>query len=99
LDCYWSHTNKHQSFENNSSGIVQLVDKISKIDPKWIVFEPTGGYEIDLTLQLAAANIDFSMVQPLRLRSFARSCGKLAKTDKLDAKVMAIYGKTMNPMK
>jgi len=97
LDCYWSHTNKHQSFENSLSGIAQLVDKIQKETPLWVIFEPTGGYEIDLSIQLAQASIAFSMVQPHRLRSFARSCGKLAKTDKLDAKLMAIYGETMKP--
>ena len=99
LDCYWSHTNKHQSFENNSSGIAQLVAKVRKESPQWVIFEPTGGYEIDLSLQFAQASIAFSMVQPHRLRSFAKSCGKLAKTDKLDAKLMAIYGKTMEPKK
>lgn len=99
LDCYWSHTNKHQSFENTLPGIAQLVAKIQKDPPTWIIFEPTGGYEINLALQFAQADIRFSMVQPYRLRSFAKSCGKLAKTDKLDAKLMAIYGKTMNPKK
>ena len=97
LDCFWSHTNKHQSFENNPSGITKLVDKIRKEAPMWVVFEPTGGYEIDLSRCLAQAGIAFSMVQPFRLRSFARSCGKLAKTDKLDAKLMATFGKTMDP--
>jgi transposase len=99
LDCYWSHTNKHQSFENNPSGIARLVAKVKKESPQWLVFEPTGGYEIDLALQFAQAGIQFSMVQPHRLRSFAKSCGKLAKTDKLDAKLMATYGKTMEPKK
>lgn len=99
LDCYWLHTNKHQSFENNPSGIARLVAKIKKETPQWLVFEPTGGYEIDLALQLAQERIQFSMVQPHRLRSFAKSCGKLAKTDKLDAKLMATYGKTMEPKK
>lgn len=99
LDCYWSHTNKHQSFENNPSGISRLVARVKKESPQWLVFDPTGGYEIDLALQFAQAGIQFSMVQPHRLRSFAKSCGKLAKTDKLDAKLMATYGETMEPKK
>lgn len=99
LDCYWSHTNKHQSFENNTSGISRLVAKVKKESPQWLVFEPTGGYEIDLALEFAQAGIQFSMVQPHRLRSFAKSCGKLAKTDKLDAKLMATYGEIMEPKK
>jgi transposase len=99
LDCYWSHTNKHQSFENNTSGISRLVAKVKKESPQWLVFEPTGGYEIDLALEFAQAGIQFSMVQPHRLSSFAKSCGKLAKTDKLDAKLMATYGKTMESKK
>jgi transposase len=97
LDCYWLHSNKHQVFENSLSGIAQLVAKVKKEIPQWVIFEPTGGYEIDLCIQFAQAGIAFSMVQPYRLRSFARSCGKLAKTDKLDAKLMAIYGSTMKP--
>jgi len=97
LDCYWSHLNKHQSFENTLSGIAQLLLKIGQEKPVWIVFEPTGGYEIDLAFHLAEKGIAFSMVQPHRLRSFARSCGKLAKTDKLDAKLMATYGIKMTP--
>lgn len=97
FDCYWSHTNKHQSFENSPSGIAKLIKLIQQENPQWIIFEPTGGYEIELSSQLAQVNIGFSMVQPHRLRSFAKSSGQLAKTDKLDAKLMAVYGKTMNP--
>lgn len=97
LDCYWSKTAKHQSFENNAVGIAQLIDKIKKISPERIIFEPTGGYEIDVSTELSKAGIGFSMVQAHRLRSFAKSCGQLAKTDKLDAKLMATYGETMKP--
>lgn len=97
LDCYWSHSNQHQSFDNNLSGIQKLLLQIQHKKPTWIVFEPTGGYEIDLAFALSQAAISFSMVQPHRLRSFAKSCGKLAKTDKLDAKLMAIYGLKMSP--
>lgn len=97
LDCYWLHTHKHQSFDNNSCGIAKLLSIIQREKPQWIIFEPTGGYEIELASQLAQDGVNFSMVQPHRLRSFARSCGQLAKTDKLDAKLMAIYGKTMQP--
>jgi transposase len=97
LDCYWSHINKHQSFENTLVGIQKLLIEIEAHKPTWIIFEPTGGYEIELALSLTNAGVRFSMVQPHRLRSFAKGCGQLAKTDKLDAKLMAIYGLKMNP--
>jgi transposase len=97
LDCYWSETGKHHSFDNTPSGITALLAQILETSPRWIIFEPTGGYETELAVQLSEAGIAFSMIPGNRLRRFAQSCGQLAKTDKMDAKLMAIYGIKMTP--
>jgi transposase len=88
-----------RQFENNTKGISQAVRMIVKLKPKLIVMEATGGYENMLAAELHAAKLPVAVVNPCRIRNFARANGQLAKTDKLDATVIAMFADRMRPPK
>jgi transposase len=68
-----------------------LAKRLAKLSPTLIVLEATGGYEVPVLGALAAATLSVSLVQPGRVRHFARAHGQLAKTDVVDARVLAQY--------
>jgi transposase len=74
-----------------------LVKKLEELKPERIVIEATGGYEQMITAKLYQAKLPVCRVNPRRVRYFARSIGQLAKTDKLDAKVLARFGEVTQP--
>ncbi len=88
---------KVQQFENNTKGIKLAVGMLAKLKPKLVVMEATGGYEAMLAAQLHAASLPVAVVNPRRIRDFARANGQLAKTDKLDAAVIAMFADRMRP--
>lgn len=88
---------KMQQFENDRKGIRKAVKMITKLRPKLIVMEATGGYETLLATELHAAKLPVAVVNPRRIRDFARANGQLAKTDKLDAAVIAMFAARMQP--
>lgn len=83
--------------ENIAEEIDVLVKKLEKIKPERIVIEATGGYERLVTSKLYVADLPVCRINPKRVRYFARSVGQLAKTDKLDAKVLARFGEVVKP--
>jgi transposase len=62
-----------------------------------VVLESTGGYEMDLFCMLQANEIEVARINPQRVRSFAKACGKLAKTDKIDAETIAWFAQKIQP--
>src|SRR4030042_474207 len=88
---------KVRQFENNTKGIRKAVKAISKLRPKLIVMEATGGYEALLAAELHAAKLPVAVVNPRRIRDFARANRQLAKTDKLDATEIALFAARMQP--
>ncbi len=82
---------------NNEAGIVTLVQKMQAIKPELIVVEATGGFQRAAVLALYEAGLPVAVVNPVRVRQYARASGLLAKTDKLDAFNLAEFGKQMNP--
>jgi transposase len=100
LDISGTETNKikHQVFENTSKGINALVRFIKPLTPSaQIILEPTGGYERNVVDALGKAQIAFSKINPYQVRSFATGIGKLAKTDEIDALVLAKFGEHCTP--
>jgi transposase len=83
--------------ENIAEEIDVLVKKLEKIKPERIIIEATGGYERLVVSKLYVAKQPVCRVNPKRVRYFARSLGQLAKTDKLDAKVLARFGELVKP--
>lgn len=86
-------------FPNDPAGIARLCKKLVKLEPALVVFEATGGYETPLYIALSEANLPITPVNPRQIRDFARSMGKLAKTDVIDARVIAQYANAATGLK
>lgn len=97
LDIYCSFTKRYWSVPNTPECVGQLVQELSQAIPDFIVFEPSGGYERLLMATLACEGLGFSRVNARQIRDYAKACGRLAKTDKLDAQILAQYGVKMHP--
>lgn len=82
---------------NTDSGIRDLVQHVQSLHPTLVVLEATGGYELRLVAELAAAHQPVAVTNPRRVRAFARSTGQYAKTDKLDARLLARFGAVLRP--
>jgi transposase len=83
--------------DNTLDGIAELVKQMLKLTPELIVVEATGGYQRAVVEALFLAGLVVAVVNPARVRQFARACGLLAKTDKLDARVLAVFGQRVQP--
>lgn len=84
--------------ENIPEKIDVLVKRLDELKPERIVLEATGGYEQLVTTMIYLAKLPVCRVNPKRVRYFARSIGQLAKTDKLDAKMLAHFGEVVKPV-
>jgi transposase len=81
----------------DGEGIANLVDRLRALGPALIVMEATGGFEAVVASALAGARLPLSVVNPRQIRDFARAAGRLAKTDTLDAEIIALYAERMRP--
>lgn len=97
LDLGTSESTETVQFANSVSGIHALVEYLTARPPCLIIVEATGGYETPMIASLAAAQLPVVVVNPRQVRDFARSCGKLAKTDAIDARILAQFGKVFKP--
>jgi transposase len=88
---------KIQHLRNESRPIAQLVRRMVGFDPERIVVESTGGYERVLVAKLAEAGLPVVVVNPRRVRSFGEGLGFLAKTDAIDARLLALFGEKAQP--
>ena len=86
-----------QQFSNDASGIAALVALLQDSGAERIVIEATGGYETAIASALAAAKLPVVVVNPRQVRDFAKAMGQFAKTDKLDARILALFGERMKP--
>lgn len=84
-------------FDNDPEDIDQLKELLCEVDPDRIVLEATGGYERPVSAALAAAGLPVAVVNPRQTRDFARATGRLAKTDEIDARVLALFGERIQP--
>lgn len=96
LDVYRTSDGSANRFKNNHEGFELFVQWIENDPVRLVLCEATGGYEKQLCLALAEAEVPFRIVNPLRVRDYAKSLGILAKTDKLDAKVLAKFAAERN---
>lgn len=86
-----------RSFPNNPVGIKKAVAVFQGIEPVLVVFEATGGLELTFWAALTEAGIKATPINPRQMRDFAKAKGKLAKTDTIDAQVIAHYAQAMQP--
>jgi transposase len=82
---------------NDADGIAVLVAELSAAAPRLVVLEATGGYERAVTAALSVAGIPVAVVNPRQVRDFAKATGRLAKTDALDARVLARFAQQIQP--
>jgi transposase len=85
------------TFANEQKGVDALIKKLSRIDPQLTVFESTGGYELLAVSSLAEAGLAVVIVNPRQVRNFAKATGILAKTDAIDARVIARFAEAVKP--
>lgn len=85
------------SVANEEEGIGTLVSRLEALEPALVVLEATGGLELAVTAALAAAELPVVVVNPRQVRDFARATGQLAKTDRLDAQMLARFGEAVQP--
>jgi transposase len=81
---------------NDAAGIEQLTDQLASLTPALIVLEATGGYEFESACALQAAGLAVAVVNPRTARDFARALGALAKTDALDARMLAAFARVLH---
>lgn len=82
---------------NTEAGTIDLVRRLQKLNPRIILLEATGGYEFLLVAALREAQLPACFINPKLVRNFARGAGIAAKTDRLDARVLALYASRMQP--
>lgn len=97
LDCALTNEPKTFSVPNTHSGIARIFKVIRKQGVELVVLEATGGYEREACQGLANRGVKVARVNPRQVRDFARSLGLLAKTDALDAHLLARFGAVTEP--
>jgi transposase len=97
LDVHVRPADEARRFNNDEGGIRALVSWLVGRSPERIVMEATGGLETDLIIELVAAKLPAVVVNPRQVRDFAKAVGKLAKTDGIDAAVLARFAEAIKP--
>ena len=81
----------------DGAGIAVLVDRLRPLAPALVALEATGGFEITVAAGIAGAGLPLAVVNPAQIRAFARATGRLAKTDRLDAALIAHFAEAVHP--
>lgn len=89
--------NEQWSINNRLEAFPTLIDDLKRIAPERIILEATGGWEVPLANHLAAAGLPVVVINPRQARDFAKATGKMTKTDKVDAMVLAHFGEAVKP--
>ncbi len=97
LDVAIEPTQVHWQVANDERGIQHLVERLGQLRPERIVLEATGGYELPALAALGCAELPAVAVNPRQVHDFAKAIGRLAKTDALDAQVLAQFAAVVKP--
>lgn len=97
LDVAVMPTSSAWSVPNDDAGIAGLVDRLMPLHPTLVVLEATGGWELAVVSALVAAGLPAVVVNPRQVRDFAKATGRLAKTDAIDARVLAQFAASVQP--
>jgi transposase len=82
---------------NDEKGVALLVERLRALAPALVVLEATGGHEIPAVAALAAHGLAVAVINPRQARDFAKATGELAKSDRIDAAVLAHFGEAIRP--
>jgi len=97
LDVHVRPTGESFTVGRDDQGIEELAKRLNAVAPTVVVLEATGGFETVVAAGLAAAGLPVAVVNPRQIRDFARATARLAKTDSLDAAVIAHFAEAVNP--
>lgn len=97
LDVHLRPSGQHFAVRRDGAGIEQLLDRLRQQFPALVVMEATGGFELTVAAAIAGAGMPLAIVNPRQIRDFARATGRLAKTDRLDAEVLALFAERIRP--
>ena len=97
LDIYIFELEKHWKTKNTLEDIKKLISQLNRYQLTRVVVEATGGYERKLVEACAEKGLPIVIVQPIKVRQFAKAQGIIAKTDKMDARLIAQFGVVMKP--
>ena len=97
LDVAVRPSGEQWSVSNDEAGIAALVDRLRPLHPTLLVCEATGGFERAAIAMLAAAGLPVVVANPRQIRDFARATGQLAKTDRIDAAILALFAERVRP--
>ena len=98
LDVACRPTTARWTVPHTISGMGRLIQRLRRLRPTLVVLEATGGLELNLASELAAAALPVAVVNPRQVRHFAKATGQLAKTDALDAAVLAQFAEAVRPL-
>ncbi len=90
-------SSEHWTVANDAHGVTTLAERLTRERPALIVLEATGGYELLCVAALAAAALPVVVVNPRQVRDFAKATGQLAKTDRIDADILALFAERVRP--
>lgn len=82
---------------NDPAGIGELVQVLTRLAPVLLILEATGGLELPVATALSVAGLPVAIINPRQARDFAKAVGRLAKTDRIDADLLARFGQTLRP--
>ena len=97
LDVHIRPSGETFTVPRDHDGLSALADRLQTLTPALVVMEATGGFEVTVAAALSAARLPLAVVNPRQIRDFARATGRLAKTDALDAAVIAHFGEAVRP--
>ncbi|MDO8477802.1 MAG: IS110 family transposase [Candidatus Rokubacteria bacterium] len=97
VDVHVHPTDERFQLSRDEAGLAGLVARLQPLGPRLVVLEATGGYEIPVAAALASAGVPVAVVNPRQIRDYARATGQLAKTDALDARIMARFAEVVQP--
>lgn len=98
LDVMGTRWKSAESYENSRKGIMKLMKRLGKEKPSLAVMESTGGYERGVAKALQALEVKLAVMNPWQTSNFAKSLGLRAKTDKIDAGVLASFAEAVKPL-
>lgn len=97
FDVHCLADNSDHHFDYTDENIKKFIEMLRDSKPELIVVEATGGYEIPLVSEIRTTGLPVAIVNPARTRNFAKAVGQTAKTDKIDARIIAQFGATVKP--
>ncbi|MBN1369144.1 MAG: IS110 family transposase [Dehalococcoidaceae bacterium] len=97
LDVAVSNSREVTRFTNDDQGIREAIEYMGSLNPDGIILEATGNLEMPLAAALQTVGLPMAIINPRQVRDFARATGMLAKTDSIDARVLALFGVRVKP--